>query len=154
MTDEHLQPVEYVLGFAFDPIGQYVLLINKNRPKWQEGLLNGVGGKVDAEDKSLEDAMVREFKEETGINTTKADWKYVGEHAISGKFSLSLFCTRLTDDQISELQQPTDEKPVWIDIQTIGELYFTGVQGLPMYLSCAEYHLFLPDSTVHIGNLI
>ena len=64
---------KYVLGFAFD--NEYrVLMIRKNRPEWQKGKLNGVGGKVE-ENESFIDAMVREFYEETDIMTKQEDWK-------------------------------------------------------------------------------
>ncbi len=37
----------YVLGFAFDEDYEWVALIKKNRPQWQAGKLNGVGGKIE-----------------------------------------------------------------------------------------------------------
>ena len=66
---------DYVVGFAFSE--DKVLLIRKNSPAWQAGKLNGVGGKIEDHDKEPVDAMVREFEEETGIKTTKGDWKPV-----------------------------------------------------------------------------
>jgi 8-oxo-dGTP diphosphatase len=66
--------VKYVVGFRFD--GDKVLLIRKNKPAWQAGRINGIGGKVEPGESSL-DAMVREFREETGIETTIDDWTYV-----------------------------------------------------------------------------
>ncbi len=44
----------------------HVVLIRKNRPAWQVGKLNGVGGKVE-EGETLGGAMTREFGEETGV---------------------------------------------------------------------------------------
>lgn len=64
----------YVLGFAFDPM-KNVLLIEKSRPAWQRGLLNGVGGKIEDYDASPIAAMVREFHEETGLPTTIGQWR-------------------------------------------------------------------------------
>lgn len=64
---------KYVLGFLFDQHLDYVVLIEKQKPEWQKGFLNGVGGKVEAEETS-HDAMVREFKEETGAETTAEEW--------------------------------------------------------------------------------
>ena len=64
---------EYVLGFMFDPALDHVVLIEKQRPKWQAGRLNGVGGKLEGYE-TFESAMVREFQEETGLATTKEDW--------------------------------------------------------------------------------
>lgn len=50
-----------------------VVLIRKNRPEWQKGKLNGVGGKVEATDISPRQAMAREFREETGVLVTSWD---------------------------------------------------------------------------------
>jgi 8-oxo-dGTP diphosphatase len=64
---EHLEPSrEYVVGFMFDHIGEAVLLIRKNRPTWQAGKLNGIGGRIEAGE-TPDQAMCREFFEETGI---------------------------------------------------------------------------------------
>lgn len=62
---------EYVLGFMFSDDLDSLLLIRKQRPVWQAGRLNGVGGKVEAEESPLY-AMIREFREETGVAHT--DW--------------------------------------------------------------------------------
>lgn len=62
----------YVVGFLYDPSG-HVLLIEKNRPKWQAGKLNGVGGKIEGGEWPIE-AMVREFEEETGLASKQEDW--------------------------------------------------------------------------------
>lgn len=66
----------YVVGFAFDNYHD-VLLIEKTKPKWQAGLLNGVGGKIEDSDISDVDAMVREFQEETTLWTEASNWNYV-----------------------------------------------------------------------------
>jgi 8-oxo-dGTP diphosphatase len=58
--------MNYVVGFYFSIEDDGVLLIRKNRPAWQRGRLNGVGGKIE-EGETAYDAMVREFQEETGI---------------------------------------------------------------------------------------
>lgn len=55
----------YVVGFAFDTAKTRVALIRKNRPTWQAGRLNGIGGKIEEGETPL-DAMSREFQEETG----------------------------------------------------------------------------------------
>lgn len=67
----------YVLGFYFflgDPMK--VVLVRKNKPEWQKGLLNGPGGKIEETDPTPEHAMVREMVEETGIITTPDDWRH------------------------------------------------------------------------------
>lgn len=63
---------EYTVGFLFGSFGDEVVLIKKNRPDWQRGKLNGVGGKVEpGEDPAV--GMKREFFEETGIQY--AEWE-------------------------------------------------------------------------------
>lgn len=57
----------YCLGFLIDPVNQQVVLIQKDKPEFQKGKYNGVGGKLEPTDESIHDAMVREFKEETGF---------------------------------------------------------------------------------------
>lgn len=71
-----IQAKQYVLGFAFNEIRESVVLIEKNRPEWQAGKHNGIGGKIEEFDETPLDAMIREFKEETGCETTEADWHY------------------------------------------------------------------------------
>lgn len=59
---------EWVVGFLLDDTAERVVLIRKNRPEWQKGKLNGVGGKVEPGEQVIA-AMHREFKEETGFGT-------------------------------------------------------------------------------------
>lgn len=63
--------MNYVAGFMFD--GEKVALIRKNRPEWQAGLLNGIGGKIEEGERPLE-AMRREFREETGRDVEDNRW--------------------------------------------------------------------------------
>jgi len=64
----------YVLGFAF--VGEDVLLIHKLRgPSVVRNKLNGIGGNIEVGETPL-NAMVREFKEETDIDTTLRQWNY------------------------------------------------------------------------------
>lgn len=66
----------YVLGFAFDDVGR-VALICKNKPKWQQGLWNGIGGKIECNE-STDKAMTREFHEETGVYIPPEYWRPIG----------------------------------------------------------------------------
>lgn len=68
----------YVLGFAFSKDRKEIILVQKNRPEWQKGKLNGVGGKIEETDTSEVNAMIREFEEETGVVTLISDWHYFG----------------------------------------------------------------------------
>lgn len=66
----------YVAGLAFSDDGTRVALVRKNRPAWQAGFLNAIGGKIEPGELPL-DAMVREFAEEAGLLTGPGDWAHV-----------------------------------------------------------------------------
>lgn len=55
----------YTVGFLHND--RRVVLICKNRPEWQAGRLNGIGGHVEDSDASPLACQVREFQEETGV---------------------------------------------------------------------------------------
>jgi 8-oxo-dGTP diphosphatase len=57
----------YTCGFLFNSDGSCILLIAKKRPQWQVGFYNGIGGKIEEGETSLE-CMRREFREETGLD--------------------------------------------------------------------------------------
>lgn len=73
----HNIKVKYVAGFLFRYNGKEVALIEKNKPYFLAGKLNGIGGKIDLleEGKAEEplEAIRREFKEETGADVS--DWE-------------------------------------------------------------------------------
>ena len=77
MTEETHKQL-YTLGFAFDSSAEKVVLIRKNRPAFLAGLLNGVGGKIEDGETPIE-TMVREFREETGVETSALDWIFLGK---------------------------------------------------------------------------
>jgi 8-oxo-dGTP diphosphatase len=64
---------KYVLGFYFLEGTFTVVLIRKTRPSWCRGKLNGLGGSIEPNETPVQ-AMVREFKEESGISTTIDQW--------------------------------------------------------------------------------
>jgi 8-oxo-dGTP diphosphatase len=62
--------MEYVAGLLYNDDGSKVALILKNRPAWQAGLYNAIGGKIEPGELSF-GAMNREFIEEAGVDL---DW--------------------------------------------------------------------------------
>ena len=55
-----------VVGFAFNKKASSILLVRKDRPEWQKGCLNGIGGKMEKSESAIT-AINRECKEETGL---------------------------------------------------------------------------------------
>jgi 8-oxo-dGTP diphosphatase len=67
------EPIEYVVGLLFSEDRESVALVHKNRPEWQNGKWNGVGGKVEPGE-TAEQAMRREFEEEAGVSLPSREW--------------------------------------------------------------------------------
>lgn len=78
-----------VIGFAFDTMGR-VLMVNKNKPSWQIGQWNGVGGKVEPNE-NIDRAMAREFFEETGILIAISEWFHFADVGHSGDFMVHCY---------------------------------------------------------------
>jgi 8-oxo-dGTP diphosphatase len=97
----------YVVGFVFSKDKNHILLIKKLRPKWQNGFLNGIGGKIEESESPIE-AMDRECEEETGLHLS---WEYRGiMNGINGdgkSFECHMFFAY--DDMIWEFEQKEDE---------------------------------------------
>lgn len=66
---------EYVAGFMKDSLGN-IALVRKNKPKWQAGRLNGIGGGIE-EGEAPHTAMAREWFEETSHDY--GDWIHFAE---------------------------------------------------------------------------
>lgn len=97
---------EYVLGFAFDLDSEIVVLIRKNSPEWQKGLLNGIGGKIEPNE-GIFAAMIRKFKEETGVYIRH--WDYIGKlhgagfivHILTAYSNDITLCETVTDEEVT-----------------------------------------------------
>lgn len=96
-----------VVGIAFDEDVSRVLLTQKERPRWQQGYFNGVGGKIE-ENEVAADAMSREFLEETGVQVNADSWlfflKYQGPN-----FEIFFYRVFLPTDLFDSAQTKTDE---------------------------------------------
>jgi len=105
-----------VCGFLFSLDGEYIVLIHKQRPDWQAGKLNGVGGKVEEGEFALE-AMRREFAEETGVRVY--DWNpFLILEDRAHNFEVTYFRSSYKD--LSECATTTDEK---IEVFQVGSIF-------------------------------
>lgn len=100
----------YVVGFVFTPDFKQVLFVLKNRPDWQVGKLNGIGGKIESDESDVR-AMVRECQEECALKTKEADWQLVC--TMTGpEWEVVFFGAIWTDDR-SQAKTMTDEAIDW-----------------------------------------
>lgn len=109
--------IEYVVGFALDNYGR-VALIRKNRPEWQAGLLNGIGGHVEpGEDPDA--AMVREFEEETG--SLVGGWELFLVMDFPGA-RIHFYRTMIGTAVMDGLRTATDETVCKLDARDLGQV--------------------------------
>lgn len=114
---------EYVLGFAFGPNG-HVALIQKTHPHWQKGKWNGIGGHREGLEQPRE-AMRREFREETGVDTDPHGWVLRGRLWAEHKWRVHVFTYQF--DSYVELKAMTDEHPQWFHVGEVkAEAYPVG----------------------------
>lgn len=97
---------KYVVCLLFNESLSQVCLIEKKRPDWQVGLLNGPGGKREGGEASHE-AATREFYEETGvfINSwvplcTKKGFDYEVTFFVKKDSRLLSMVRTMTDEQV------------------------------------------------------
>ena len=96
---------DYVVGFLFDMDRKLVVLIEKKKPTWQVGFLNGVGGHIEPMETPAE-AMEREFEEETGLRMLI--WDHTITLTLSGnRERVFFFKAKWTH---GEVRTVTDEK--------------------------------------------
>ncbi len=102
--------IPYVVGFLFDENRDYVVLIEKNKPDWQKGYLNGVGGKIENNETPIE-CMIREFKEEAGITVNdwsifmEAEHRFDNKEEIAKLYFLKAFIPNLDSVEGQELER-------------------------------------------------
>lgn len=108
---------EYVLGFLFSSDKKSVVLIKKAKPQWQAGLLNGVGGKIELNETSVQ-AMVREFQEETTSITAESLWINYAD-MVGPNWRVYCFYAIDSDLAVASAKTNTNEEVLKLDIDKI-----------------------------------
>lgn len=109
--------MKYVVGFMFSEDHTRVVLIEKIKPLWQAGCLNGVGGKIEETDGSPVAAMRREFGEEAGVENTS--WLHFGRME-GPDWSVDLFAGR-DDEAVKSVKTCTAERITVVRVNSLGE---------------------------------
>lgn len=132
--------IEYSVGFLHND--HEVVLIRKNRPAWQAGYLNGVGGHIEKYE-DPHSCMVREFREETGVGV--GPWEHfatlLGEHAMIHCFAvydpegMFIYDVKTTTDEDIEIWPFDDLNGFLEHSQTVPNLEWI----LPLMRQRAKY---------------
>jgi 8-oxo-dGTP diphosphatase len=130
MSDKTL----YVCGAMFNEELTKLALIRKNRPEWQAGKLNFIGGHVEPGEMFIT-AMVREFWEETGVKTKKGQWRLFD--IVEGPTSYVKMYTTIGD--LTQLKTTTDELIFAVDLDDLPDL--TAVPNLHWLIPAALKNL-------------
>lgn len=117
LQEKIINITQYVLGLAFSEDKQSIVLIRKNRPSFLAGLLNGVGGHIELGESAIQ-AMQREFKEETNIDTNIEQWQSSTTEYFND-YTLHWFTTQLSEKQLTQLTSLTDESVAIYNIATL-----------------------------------
>lgn len=141
----------YVLGFAFGSNG-VVVLIKKNRPPFLKGQWNGVGGKIEDGETKLE-AMVREFREETGMNTDQLDWIHYGDLSDDVSHNVTCFFSIFPPDDLIVSTTTDEEVFIWeisdVNMNYSNENLFRGSE-IPRLIHLALSNCIEKDGVIHI----
>jgi len=108
----------YVAGFLF--YRGRVLLVQKNRPHWQAGLWNAVGGKVEDEE-TPEVAMQREFVEETGLHVHPSGWQCFCTEA-GRDYTVHFYRATLVDTAADLVVRPQNDVGEKLSLLSLHEL--------------------------------
>ena len=108
----------YVVGFIFSPDHAHIVLVLKNRPVWQAGRFNGVGGKIEAGETAAA-AMARECFEETGLSLGADQWQHKAQITDSETYRVDCFMT-ISPDIFSARRQERESEE--IRILSVGDI--------------------------------
>jgi 8-oxo-dGTP diphosphatase len=130
--------MKYTVVFLFTPDFELVWLITKEKPNWQKGCLNGIGGKIEYNESPIECA-IREIKEESGIIVPKNELVEVGlmegMNDDRSKFQVWVFAGVTTEFLRTEEEEE-------INIYRVDEIKnFNHIKNVPMLVETCIYRL-------------
>lgn len=133
----------YTLGFLFNERKDAVLLVEKQKgPSCNIGKLNGIGGKFEDSDGTLEYCQNREFKEETGLLGV---WEPVG-HLTDRDIFVKIFKSQIAFSpnipQRNDIEEPLFIVPIK-DLPSLAKR-----NKLAMNVSSMIYHCLFGQGSV------
>lgn len=134
---DHMEK-KYVIAFLFDEDLKNVWLIEKQKPSWQKGLLNGIGGKTEPGETAIQ-AIVRELQEEAGIMMNAENLQDAGQieglDDLGDSYEVIIFTGVTTLALLSQ----EEEKIGQYELSRVSE--FRYVENLQLLLQACLYKL-------------
>ena len=120
------------MGLIFNESYDRLVLIQKNRPDWQKGSLNGIGGKIE-EGENEYGCIVRECKEECNLDIK--NWLLKGEFVHNKHdWNVAVFFASISDKYIDHhIKTMTDEKILYHPL----DVYYDGNYSVLPSTRCA-----------------
>ena len=120
MTYSHGNMAYYVVCIVFDGPRDFVVLIEKKRPTWQVGLLNGPGGKIGS-DETDQQAASRTFEKETGAHIKPESWTCFAR-LVGGPEKSPYAVSFLTVTRPCNIHTTSDESVGWYNMAGLNDL--------------------------------
>ena len=131
---------EYTLGFIFTPAFDRVLLIHKTHPEWQAGKINGIGGKIEEGEDPFA-CIVREVREEAGLETSADQWIRLGEMG-SDAWRMDVF-TLVYSGGMGDARSADKERVEWFDVRALPPNIISNLSWLvPLALDRIKHRAF------------
>ncbi len=114
--------------------------MHKLKPDWQVGKLNGLGGKLEDGEDGIH-GILREIKEEAGLNTEVSGWTYVGTFR-STTWVMEVFGYIYKGD-IRDARSLEEEQVEWFDVEKLPKNVISNLHWLiPMTLDKLQHGKF------------
>jgi len=140
----------YTLIFIFNHLKSHVVLMKKVRPAWQQGLFNGVGGKIEKNEKP-DDCILRETYEETGLFLIKDRLDLFGKLTDDGCEVWECYCYAYVIGEKRIEGEPmtrTDEEVHWVPCSALDMANVPVVPNLKFLIPMARHEAKKIDVTI------
>ena len=127
---------KYTVAFIFNTTMSKVLLVHKQKPEWQLGKVNGIGGKYE-EGETGEQCIQRETREESNLDIPEAAWLRVGTMRLTSG-NVGVYAARY-EGNLSDAVKNHHEEVEWFGIDSLPENAISNLHWLvPLTLKKLE----------------
>lgn len=128
---------KYVVVFLFDKQFENVWLIEKQKPEWQKGCLNGIGGKIEEGEFPLQ-AAYRELEEESGVSSLNVAITQTGSMSGINNDGSSFEVYVFSGKTHHELVSKEEEKVSLYPLSGVKDLKH--IENVPALIELCLYH--------------